>query len=121
MLRKLFARAGGGGRAASITVNAANDGATTGKLKLVDVREPHEFAAGHPAGAINVPLSGFPTAVASLPDGPVALTCQSGMRSGKAAKAAVAAGRTDISNVRGGFSAWQAAGLPTQTKKKGNR
>jgi rhodanese-related sulfurtransferase len=26
---------------------------------IVDVREPHEFAAGHIAGAINLPLSRF--------------------------------------------------------------
>ena len=30
-----------------------------GGVTVVDVREPHEFAAGHIPGAINLPLSGF--------------------------------------------------------------
>ena len=34
-------------------------GLADGSLVLVDVREPHEFAAGHIPGAVSLPLSMF--------------------------------------------------------------
>jgi phage shock protein E len=54
---------------------------------LVDVRSPGEFAAGHIAGAINVPLDRLPQEVAqTLPEKnqPLVVYCLSGARSGVA-------------------------------------
>ena len=42
-------------------------GLADGSLVLVDVREPHEFAAGHIPGSVSLPLSMFDPA--QLPDG----------------------------------------------------
>ena len=102
-----------------IAVTAADIAARASELRLVDVRQPDEFAGGHPAGSINVPLTTLPAAIGELPDGPIAFSCRSGARSLRAARAAVAAGRSDVSNVAGGYLAWQNAGLPIATKPGG--
>ncbi len=76
---------------------------------LVDVREPHEFAAGHIEGATNLPLSGFDPAL--LPTGkPIVLMCQAGARSARALQAAKAAGVEDIRHYAGGANGWRMQG-----------
>lgn len=103
-----------------IDVHAAAERFAARKVSLVDVREPDEFAAGRPQGAVNVPLSRLPGAIGEVPKGPVAFTCRSGSRSEKATRMALEAGREDVVNVAGGFLAWQDAGLPadpTSTKE----
>ncbi len=78
-------------------------------IAIIDVREPDEFAAGHIAGALNVPLSRFDPA--ALPKGkPIVLHCRSGGRSLKALQMARASGVTDIVHFPGGAVGWQAAG-----------
>ncbi len=53
--------------------------------KIIDVRTPGEFAAGHVAGSINIPLNEVPTRVNEFrSEAPVILCCQSGNRSGQA-------------------------------------
>ena len=76
----------------------------------VDVREPSEWAEGHVGGAVHLPLGELDPA--RLPDGPLVMVCRSGNRSGRAAAALLAAGRSDVTNMAGGMLAWQAAGLP---------
>lgn len=114
MLRKLFSRTPLGA-IPEIDVTVADTALRAGRLRLVDVREPDEFAAGHPAGAVNVPLASLPDAIDGLSDGPIAFTCQSGARSLRAIQAAHAAGHSDVSTVAGGYMAWEKAGLPTET------
>ena len=76
---------------------------------LVDVREPHEFAAGHIPGAINLPLSQFDPD--DLPKGkPIVLVCQAGGRSAKALNVAVAAGVKDVRHYAPGTGGWRARG-----------
>jgi len=107
----------------------------------LDVRTPDEFAAGHPAGARNVPVlflqgpgkpplpnadflavveRNFPRETKLL------IGCQSGGRSQRAAEILAQAGYTDLANIRGGFGGardragqvvvegWKAAGLPVE-------
>ena len=83
-------------------------------IHLVDVREPHEFAAGHIPGAINMPLSAFdPTALPH--DKPIILSCRSGARTLQGLERAQAAGRADIdTHFQGSMNAWLAAGLPVE-------
>jgi rhodanese-related sulfurtransferase len=118
MLRKLFARTPEVA-IPEIAVTVAYAASRDGRLRLVDVREAAEFAAGHPAGAVNVPLTSLPDAISGLPEGPIAFTCQSGARSLRATTATHAAGRSDVSNVTGGYIAWEKAGLPTETSAAG--
>jgi rhodanese-related sulfurtransferase len=76
---------------------------------LVDVREPHEFSAGHVPGSVNHPLSRFDPH--RLPAGePVVLICGSGKRSATALSRARDAGLTDVRHYPGGVMGWRREG-----------
>jgi len=86
--------------------------ATTSVL-LVDVREPDEFAAGHIAGAVNLPLSTFaPSNVPDAGDRTIVLQCAGGKRSGMALDRCAAAQSAIDTHLAGGIGAWVAAGYP---------
>lgn len=72
------------------------------KPQIIDVREPHEFKAGHISGAKNVPLGKVGNHATK---GTTYVICQSGMRSKRATKQLLAKGQ-DVVNVKGGMSAW---------------
>jgi rhodanese-related sulfurtransferase len=88
---------------------AIKQGLSEGSLVLVDVREPHEFAAGHIPGAVSHPLSVFdPT---NLPEGKrIVFSCAAGVRSVRAIEFAQAAGLDLREHYKGGFKDWAAAG-----------
>jgi DMSO/TMAO reductase YedYZ molybdopterin-dependent catalytic subunit/rhodanese-related sulfurtransferase/glyoxylase-like metal-dependent hydrolase (beta-lactamase superfamily II) len=82
-------------------------------LQLVDVRSTGETAAGTLPGAIEIPLAVFAGSLDALdPEMPVVVYCASGYRSVVAASLLARTGFADVSDLLGGFSAWQAAGLP---------
>ncbi len=79
---------------------------------VLDVREPHEYEAGHVPGAHLVPLATVPAAASSLPLGqPIYVICQSGNRSRVAAAHLARIGH-DARSVVGGTSGWIGAGRP---------
>ncbi len=80
---------------------------------MLDVREANEFAAGHAAGAVWVPLGELRDRVADVPavDGVLPVICRSGARSQKAAEFLATAGIA-AGNVTGGTIAWAGAGRP---------
>lgn len=83
------------------------------RVKVVDVREPMEYAGGHIAGSLNVPLSRITQA--DLPQGPLVLVCQSGNRSTKALSQLLQQGYPHpVVDLEGGVPAWQQAGLPVR-------
>lgn len=85
------------------------------ELRLIDVRTPGEFAAGHIAGSYNVPLPVLGEHQAELREhaaGPVVLICQSGRRATAAEAQLRQAGFESMRVLDGGMVAWQAAGLP---------
>ncbi|WP_306433038.1 rhodanese-like domain-containing protein [Paenibacillus sp. J31TS4] len=74
---------------------------------LVDVREPHEFQAGHIPGARNVPLSQLNGRLSDLPkDKELFLYCRSGMRSKSAARVLQKNGYGKLAHLQGGIGAW---------------
>ncbi len=84
-------------------------------LTLIDVRMPQEITTGTNPGAIQIPLDNILQTVPSeIPDhtAPVVVYCKSGMRGGMAQGALRKLGYTNVSNIVGGFDAWQKAGLP---------
>jgi rhodanese-related sulfurtransferase len=114
----------------------------------VDVRSTGEFAAGHPSGAVNVPLlepdpdtgqmtpnpdfvrvmqANFP------PDARLLIGCMVGGRSQRAAQMLEAFGYSNVSNVRGGFGGardvmgqpidpgWEESGLPVEAGEPDGR
>ncbi len=79
-----------------------------GRLRVIDVREPHELVG--PLGAVegveNIPLLGVLGQASALASaGPVVLLCRSGRRSGLAAAAIREHGGCAVS-VEGGMIAW---------------
>ena len=75
-------------------------------LDLIDVREVHEFQAGHAPGAKNLPLSTLEQGYKELkPDHEYHVICQGGARSASACQFLSAQGLT-VTNVEGGMNAW---------------
>jgi rhodanese-related sulfurtransferase len=89
-------------------------GLADGSLVLVDVREPHEYAAGHIPGSVNLPLSAFDATL--LPqDGPtVVFSCAAGVRSAQAIMIAQRQGVPANRHYPGGMRDWVMAGEPVE-------
>jgi rhodanese-related sulfurtransferase len=110
----------------------------------VDVRTEPEFAAGHPAGAQNIPIMNagprgmepnplFLQVVVALhpKDAKLVVGCRSGQRSLRAAEQLAAAGYTNIVDQRAGWEGaknafggvsepgWAPSGLPIETVTPG--
>ncbi len=84
------------------------------KPVYVDVRTPAEYAAGHVAGAINIPVDQIPqrwTELDSLRTRPVVLYCRSGHRAGIALEELKSHGFTGAVN-GGGLDGLKAQGVP---------
>ena len=80
---------------------------------VIDVRRASEWNEGHVPGARHVYLGELVEGVEDLPrDEPIALHCQGSTRASIAASILQAKGFTDVANVRGGYRAWTAAGMP---------
>ena len=93
--------------------DAIKQGLREGSLLLVDVREPHEFAAGHIPGSVSHPLSTFDPS--GLPEGKrIVFSCAAGIRSVRAIEFAQSAGRDIREHYKGGFKDWAAAGEPVE-------
>ena len=79
---------------------------------LLDVREDHEWQAGHAPEATHVPMSRIGVEVAQLPtDRLIVCVCHVGARSAAVAEALTNAGFS-AANLVGGMDAWAAQGLP---------
>lgn len=125
------------GMAKQVSVTEAAALMTSG-WRYLDVRSVPEFEAGHPQGAVNIPLlhaqggrmtpnPDFAAVVAANfpPDSQLLIGCKMGGRSAQAAALLEASGYTNVANVAGGFSGardpfgrvqapgWKDAGLPT--------
>lgn len=87
--------------------------ALEGGAYLLDVRTPEEYAAGHIAGAHNLPLDKVAGWTGELPqDKTIYVICRSGHRSAQASELLKKAG-LDVMNVGGGMNDWLDAGYPT--------
>jgi rhodanese-related sulfurtransferase len=91
--------------------DAVKVGLRDGSIVLVDVREPHEFAAGHIPGSVSMPLSTFdPNAIPRELGKRVVFSCAAGVRSVRAIELAQAFGHDIREHYKGGFKDWAMAG-----------
>ncbi len=84
---------------------------------LVDVREDHEWAAGHAAGAIHLSKGVIERDIETeIPDKNTTLVlyCGGGYRSALVADALRKMGYKNPISLDGGWRAWNAAGLPVE-------
>ncbi len=93
-----------------VTPQQALDLVTSGAAYGIDVREQHEWDAGHFDQFKLNPLSEFDLSAVPT-DKPIIFICRSGNRSGQVCNALAQSG-LEIMNLDGGMLAWQAAGLP---------
>ncbi len=108
----MVAKGGGGAVSTADAVRLINQE----KAVLIDVREPDEFAAGHAAGARNVPLNALDGAK-GLPSNkavPLVVMCATGARSSRAAAHLRKAGYASVHALAGGNAAWREASLPIE-------
>ena len=85
------------------------------QIKVLDVREPAEFATGVIQGAVLIPLGQVEKRIGELDglkDRPMLVVCGSGGRSAQAIKVLSKYGFTKLTNIKGGMSAWRKANLP---------
>ena len=83
------------------------------KPLIIDVREPHEFEAGHIEGAKLMPLGSVEKSVPAAgiaKDQEIILFCRSGNRSAQAYRKLEALGYTNLINVSGGMNEWAKIG-----------
>jgi rhodanese-related sulfurtransferase len=79
-------------------------------LAVLDVREPVEWAHGHIAGAVHIPLMDLPARLADVPaERQTLVVCKVGGRSAQAAAYLLQQGY-DVVNLDGGMLDWSAAG-----------
>jgi hydroxyacylglutathione hydrolase len=85
--------------------------------QVLDVRRAPEWQAGHVEGATWWPLDNFKVSPPEIDrDRPIAVHCKGGYRSMIACSLLQRAGFKNVTNVTGGFDAWQEAKLPVQTQ-----
>ena len=103
---------GGAGGGAGGTATTATTGSEARRLvengaRLVDVRTPEEFAVEHIPGAVNIPVQDLDRRMGELEpkEQPVVVYCQSGNRSGRAAKLLKDAGYAAVHDL-GPMSRW---------------
>ena len=103
----------------SVGADDALKAAADGQATLLDVRNTNEYEEGHSPHAVSIPLSQLTERAGEIDRSkPVAIHCQSGVRSVVAASLLERLGFASIANVRGGFDAYAEMGLPIVEDKK---
>jgi rhodanese-related sulfurtransferase len=96
-----------------ISPDQAKELLARGDIDLIDVREPHEWMAGHLPGARHVPLGTFIRSPKEfLTKDNVIFVCAHGQRSATAATVAAQVGYKQLYNIEGGTVGWVRSGLP---------
>jgi rhodanese-related sulfurtransferase len=83
------------------------------KLRVIDVRQMQEIAAGTVPKAEALPLHTLPAKVHELsPEEKLVIVCRSGARSAQACLFLQQRGFSNVYNLRGGMISWVQCGLP---------
>lgn len=82
---------------------------------MLDVREPHEYEAGHIPGITLIPMGEIVSRLSEIPtDQDVVVTCRTGNRSAQIADLLREQGFTKVHNMEGGIVAWEEAGYAVE-------
>ena len=95
-----------------------NQASELGEFVLIDVREAHEFEAGHAAGAVHMSKGTLERDIEHRypdPATPLVLYCGGGYRSALSAAALHDMGYQRVWSMAGGWRAWTSARGPTST------
>src|SRR5262245_44023069 len=96
-----------------LSAAVAHDRLASGAPLLVDVRDAREREQKRVTGSVHMPLNTLTQRLQELPtDRPLLLHCAGGYRSSIAASVLQAHGFRQVSEIAGGITAWEAAGLP---------
>jgi adenylyltransferase/sulfurtransferase len=77
------------------------------KMRLIDVREPHELKISYIAGAELIPLGELASRLPELESAQeMVVFCKAGTRSRRALELLVSAGFRKVKNLKGGINAW---------------
>ena len=101
-----------------ISLNEAKAMMDSGNAVVIDVRQPDEWASGHVAGAIHIPVDDIGARIDELPaDKDLLFICAMGVRSGLACEMAAAMDlATDrLFNIEEGTPAWIQKSYPTES------
>ena len=103
-------------RIREVTVHEATGRLAAGEgVRLIDIREDHEWDAGHAAGAEHLGKGIIERDIEeAVPDknAEIILYCGGGYRSALSADALQRMGYTNVFSMAGGWRAWKEAGLP---------
>jgi rhodanese-related sulfurtransferase len=100
---------------ARIAVDEGKEMVANDNVAVIDVREPHEYNAGHVPNAKLIPVATVFARREELPrDKDIIFVCGVGQRSALACEMAAAAGLTRLFNLEGGTEAWIKAGYPVE-------
>jgi rhodanese-related sulfurtransferase len=119
LLLPLFKKSAGG--LPNLTATEAVTLINRSNALVLDVREDAEFASGHIAEAMHIPLADLPARIGELKKyqhKTILVNCQRGMRSAKACDILRKAEFTQLNNLHGGLNAWIEAKLPVVTNSK---
>jgi rhodanese-related sulfurtransferase len=102
-----------------LQVPTVDTGSLPPNAVLLDVREDEEWAAGHIAGALHVPMMQLPQRLnyepgPLTPENPIVVICKVGGRSAQVTAWLNHQGY-DAVNLAGGMLAWEAAGQPMES------
>ncbi len=100
-----------------VDVAEAKEMLTENDVAVIDVREPHEYQAGHIPHATLIPVNSVFARREELPkDKKLIFVCAVGQRSALAAEMAAAAGlpADRLYSLDGGTDAWRQAGEPVE-------
>lgn len=87
--------------------------------RLIDVRDPAEFKAGHISGSENIPYSRIGERLEELkkdPERPIVVICNIGQTAGAVGGQLRAAGLAQVYRLEGGISNWKGQSLPLVKK-----
>ncbi|MFO0946365.1 MAG: rhodanese-like domain-containing protein [Planctomycetota bacterium] len=84
---------------------------------VLDVRSEKEWQSGHVDGSHNIPLNRLRERISEVPaNRPVIVHCEGGYRSAIGASLLAEAGRSNVTDLVGGYKAWLASKLPVQSE-----